>query len=69
MTSIELPGEIEAKSLYKLQSGNYLCDGTAEVHATVERFLDKFEAFSQSEEGHFFVSTRNWNELFRGRSD
>jgi len=64
VTSIESPEEIEATSLYKLQSGSYLCEGTAEVRATVEGFLDKFEAFNQSEEGHAFVSTPNWNEHY-----
>jgi hypothetical protein len=64
VTSIESPEEIEATSLYKLQSGNYLCEGTANVRATVEGFLDKFEAFNQSQEGHAFVSTPHWNDHY-----
>jgi hypothetical protein len=64
VASIESPEEIEATSLYKLQSGNYLCEGTAEMSATVEGFLDKFEAFNQSEEGHAFVSTPHWNDHY-----
>jgi hypothetical protein len=64
VTSIESPASIEATGLYKLQNGNYLCEGTVEVRATVEGYLDKFEAFHTSQEGHAFVSDPNWNEHF-----
>jgi hypothetical protein len=64
VTIIEDPTEIEAVELYKLSNGHYLCEGIALVSATVEGFLDKFEAFNQSEQGHVFVSTANWNEHY-----
>jgi hypothetical protein len=64
VTMVESPTEIEATALYKLQSGHYLCEGTAEVAATVEGYLDKFEAFNQSEQGHAYVSTPDRNEHY-----
>jgi hypothetical protein len=64
VTSIESPEEIKATGLYKLQNGNYLCEGTADVRATVEGYLEKFEAFQVSQEGHAFVSDANWNEHY-----
>jgi hypothetical protein len=64
VTMVEAPEEIEAVELYKLSSGNYVCEGTAEVSVTVEGYLDKLEAFNQSEQGALFVSTPNWNEQY-----
>jgi hypothetical protein len=61
---VEDPAEIEATALYKLKSGDYLCEGTAKVTATVEGYLDKFEAFNQSELGHAFVMNPNHNEHY-----
>lgn len=64
VSMVEDPTEIEATALYKLKSGDYLCEGTAEVTATVEGYLDKFEAFNQSELGHAFISNPNHNEHY-----
>jgi hypothetical protein len=61
---VEDPTEIEATALLKLKSGDYLCEGTAEVTATVEGYLDKFEAFNQSELGHAFVMNPDHNEHY-----
>ena len=65
-TMVDDPTDIEATDLYKLSNGHYLCGGTAQVSATVEGFLDKFEAFHQSDQGHVFVSEPNWNEHYAG---
>ena len=64
VTMVENPTEIEATELLKLKSGDYLCEGTAQVTATVEGYLDKFEAFNQSELGHVFISTPDHNEHY-----
>lgn len=64
VTMVEDPTEVEATALYKLKSGDYLCEGTAEVTATVEGYLDKFEAFNQSQLGHAFISNPNHNEHY-----
>jgi hypothetical protein len=64
VTMVEDPTEIEATALYKLKSGDYLCEGTAEVTATVEGYLDKFEAFNQSELGHAFISNPHHNDHY-----
>lgn len=64
VTMVSNPSDIEAAELYKLSNGHYVCEGTAEVSATVEGFLDKFEAFNQSERGHVYVSTPNWTEHY-----
>lgn len=64
VTLVEDPTDIEATSLYRLKGGNFLCEGTAEVTATVEGFLDKAEAIIQSENSHVYISTPNHNEWY-----
>jgi hypothetical protein len=64
VTMVESPMEIDATSVYKLKSGNYLCEGTADVIANVQGYLDKFEAFNQSENGTAFVTTPDHNEWY-----
>jgi hypothetical protein len=64
VSSLEDPEDIEAIGLYKLSSGRYICEGTANVKATIEGFLDKFEAFNQSVQGHVSVTDENWNEHY-----
>jgi hypothetical protein len=64
VTMVEDPTEVEATALYKLKSGDYLCEGTAEVTATVEGYLDKFEAFNQSQLGYAFVMNPDHNEHY-----
>lgn len=51
MGMVSDPENIEATALYLLSSGTFVCEGTADVTATVQGFLDKFEAFNQSEMG------------------
>jgi hypothetical protein len=64
VTMVQDPTEIEATALLKLKSGDYLCEGTADVTATVEGYLDKFQAFNQSELGHAFISTPDHNDHY-----
>jgi hypothetical protein len=64
VTMVENPTNIEATSVYRLKNGNYLCEGTAEVTATVEGYLDKAEAVIQSEIGHAYISTPHHNEWY-----
>lgn len=64
VTMVENPTDIEAASVYRLKSGNFLCEGTAEVTATVEGYLDKFEAVIQSEVGNVYISTPHHNEWY-----
>ncbi|HEV2487616.1 MAG TPA: PIN domain-containing protein [Terracidiphilus sp.] len=64
VTMVESPNEIEATDLYRLSNGSYVCQGTAEVVATVEGFVDKLDAFELSERGSVYVSTTNWNEQY-----
>jgi hypothetical protein len=64
VTTVQHPNEIEATELYKLSSGHYVCEGIANVLATVEGYLDHFEAFNQSQQGSVYVSDANWNEHY-----
>jgi hypothetical protein len=64
VATVEHPSEIEAIELYKLSSGHYVCEGIAHVLATVEGYLDHFEAFNQSQQGSVYVSDPNWNEHY-----
>ncbi len=64
LSSLHDPEDIEAIGLYKLSSGRYICEGTAEARATIEGFLDKFEAFDQSVQGNVFITNENWNEHY-----
>jgi hypothetical protein len=64
VATVEDPEDIEALALYKLEDGTFVCDGSAAVTATVEGYLDKFEAFNQSELGNVFVSDANWNDHY-----
>jgi hypothetical protein len=64
VTTVDAPENVEATALFRLSSGNFVCEGAAEVIATVEGFLDKFEAFNQSELGTAFISTADWNKHY-----
>jgi hypothetical protein len=64
VTMVNGPENVEATALYRLKGGTFVCEGTAEVTATVQGFLDKFEAFNQSELGVVFISTANWNDHY-----
>ena len=64
VTMVENPTDIEATSVYRLKSGNFLCESTAEVTATVEGYLDKAEAVIQSENGNVYISTPHHNEWY-----
>jgi hypothetical protein len=64
VTMVENPTDIEATSVYRLKSDNFLCEGTAQVTATVEGYLDKAEAVIQSEIGHVYISTPHHNEWY-----
>jgi len=64
VTMVENPTDIEATSVYRLKSGNFLCEGTADVTATVEGYLDKAEAVIQSEIGHVYIATPHHNEWY-----
>jgi hypothetical protein len=63
-TMIEDPANAEATKIYKLKSGNYLCEGTADVYATIEGYLDKGSAISAFEDGDAFISTPHHNEWY-----
>ena len=64
VTILDEPENIDATALFRLASNSFVCEGTAEVNATVEGFLDKFEAFNQSELGNVFISDPDWNEHY-----
>ena len=63
-TMVSDPDNVEAIALYFLSTGNFICEGTCDATATVQGFLDKFEAFNQEGNGNAFVSTPNWNEHY-----
>ena len=64
VTSLEDPKDVIATALYRLSNGHFVCEGAAEVTATVEGFLDKFEAFDLSERGKVFISDPTWNDHY-----
>jgi hypothetical protein len=64
VTILDGPENLDATALFRLASNSFVCEGTAEVEATVEGFLDKFEAFNQSELGNVFISDPDWNEHY-----
>lgn len=64
VTMVENPTDVVASSVYKLKSGSFLCEGSAEVTATVEGYLDKAEAVIQSDIGYAYISTPDHNEWY-----
>lgn len=64
VTILEDAEHAEVTDLFRLANGTFLCEGRAEVTATVEGFLDKFEASYQSELDNVFISDPNWNDHY-----
>jgi len=64
VTTLEGAESIEATAVLRLADDRYVCEGTAEASATLEGFLDKFEAFNQAELGNVHITDPNWNDHY-----
>jgi hypothetical protein len=64
ITMIDDPYDIKATALFKLSNGKFVCEGSANVTATVEGYLSKFDAFNQSANGRVSIATANCNDHY-----
>jgi hypothetical protein len=64
VTMLEAAQNLEATAVFRLADDRYVCEGTAEASATLEGFLDRFEAFNQAELGNVHITDPDWNDHY-----
>jgi hypothetical protein len=61
---IEAPENISPVAVYQLENGTFVCEGTASATASVDGFLDKFEAVDAASAGHAYITDLHWNDHY-----